>query len=253
MKVTVLGTGTSQGVPVIACTCDVCHSDNPKDNRLRSSVLIEKNGKTIVIDTGPDFRAQFLRENITNLHAVLLTHLHKDHVAGLDDIRAFNYKYKKAMEVFADRRTLDHLVLEFPYIFREDKYPGVPEVETFEISEQPFIAAGIEIIPVLAYHYMLPVFGFRIDNFAYLTDVKTLPEPSIEKLMGLDILILNALRKQPHISHLNLEEALQLVQLLRPKKCYFTHISHLLGKHDIIQSELPEGVFLAYDGLKLEC
>jgi len=252
MRLTFLGTGTSQGVPVIACDCEVCRSGDKHDKRLRVSVWIELEGKSIVIDAGPDFRYQMLRAGVKKLDALLITHEHKDHIAGLDDIRAFNYRSQSAMEVYATQAVQKALKREFYYIFEENPYPGVPRVNLHEIQNEPFLVQGIEVIPVQVMHYVMPVLGFRIGNVAYITDAKTISEAEKEKLKGCDVLILNALRKKSHISHLNLEEALDLVKELAPKKAYFTHISHLMGMHEDVQRTLPANVFLAYDGLSVE-
>lgn len=249
MKVTLLGTGTSQGIPVVACECDICTSENPKDKRLRCSVLIETQGRTLVIDSGPDFRYQMLRAGVKHLDGIIFTHSHKDHIAGLDDVRAFNFRQKSEINIYADRLTLDQIRSEFYYAFEEIKYPGVPEIRTIEIDTAAFEIEGIRIQPILVYHHLMPVLGFRLGNFAYVTDAKTIPEESLSLLQNLDILIINALRIQPHIAHFNLEEALRMVEILKPRKTYFTHISHLLGKHEDMNLILPEGIELAYDGL----
>ena len=251
MKITVLGSGTSQGVPVIACNCPVCESNNPKDNRKRTSILIEDKGKTLVVDTGPDFRQQMLDAKAQNLDAVLFTHEHKDHVAGLDDIRAFNFKSRKDMDVYAVPRVQEALKREFEYVFAENKYPGVPQVNLIEIGEEPMQIEGIEIIPIDVMHYKLPVKAFRIGNFAYVTDTNYIAPSEMEKLKGLDVLILTALRIEKHISHFNLEEAIEVIQELKPKKAYLTHISHLLGKHKDVEEILPSNIGLCYDGLEI--
>ncbi len=251
MKITVLGSGTSQGVPVIACNCPVCESNNPKDNRKRTSILIEDKGKTLVVDTGPDFRQQMLDAKVQNLDAVLFTHEHKDHVAGLDDIRAFNFKSRKDMDVYAVPRVQEALKREFEYVFAENKYPGVPQVNLIEIGEEPMQIEGIEIIPIDVMHYKLPVKAFRIGNFAYVTDTNYIAPSEMEKLKGLDVLILTALRIEKHISHFNLEEAIEVIQELKPKKAYLTHISHLLGKHKDVEEILPSNIGLCYDGLEI--
>ncbi|NNK80314.1 MAG: MBL fold metallo-hydrolase [Flavobacteriales bacterium] len=249
LRVTLLGTGTSQGVPVIACVCEVCRSSDKKDKRLRVSAHIEYQGKNFIIDTGPDFRQQILREGISDLDAVLMTHEHKDHTAGMDDIRAFNFKYRKDMPVYATPRVQDALKKEFHYIFEKEPYPGVPRLDLVSIDKDPFMASGIEVTPIEVLHYKLPVFGFRISNFAYITDAKTISDEEAQKLFGLDVLVLNALRRKSHMSHLTLEEALRWVERFKPKKAFLTHISHLMGKHEEIEKMLPENVFLAYDGL----
>ena len=253
MKVTFLGTGTSQGVPVIACDCPVCMSVDFRDKRLRSSVLIESEDLSIVIDTGPDFRQQMLRERVKRLDAVLFTHAHKDHTAGMDDIRSFNFRQRKDMPVYATDPVLEQLKNEFSYVFQEVKYPGVPQVETHHIKAESFCINGTEIIPVEVMHYKLPVLGFRIGDFTYITDMKTISEQELSKLEGTRHLVLNALQKDPHISHLTLEEAISLSEKISAEKTYFTHISHKLGIHDVINKELPDGMQLAYDGLKIHC
>lgn len=251
LKITFLGTGTSQGIPVIACKCPICLSADPRDKRLRASVMVEINGITIIIDTGPDFRQQMLRENVSDIHAIIFTHEHKDHVAGLDDVRAYNFVLKKRIDVFAENRVKEALEREFAYIFAEHKYPGIPEINMHLIDETSFEIEGIKILPVRVNHYELPVFGFRIGNFAYLTDVKTIAEKEKLKILNLDILIINALRKEKHISHLNLDEALDLIKELKPKQAYLTHLSHRFGLHAIEELKLPENVKIGYDGLKI--
>jgi phosphoribosyl 1,2-cyclic phosphate phosphodiesterase len=251
--ITFLGTGTSQGVPVIACKCPVCISSDPRDKRLRSAVMIETEGKTIIIDSGPDFRQQMLRENVNNINAIIFTHEHKDHVAGLDDVRAYNFVLKKRIDIYAEKRVQDALEREFAYIFAEYKYPGIPEITMHLIDNQFFNVEGIQIQPIRVHHYELPVYGFRIGNFAYLTDVKTIPEVEKEKLLNLDVLIINALRKEEHISHLNLSEALELIRVIKPKQAYLTHLSHRFGLHAIEEPKLPINVKIGFDGLKILC
>ena len=248
MKITLLGTGTSQGVPVIACRCEVCLSSNPKDNRLRSSVMIEVDNINLVIDTGPDFRQQMLREKVEKVDAVLFTHHHKDHVAGMDDIRAFNYRWKKDMPLYCTKPTQQALKREFPYVFSEVKYPGIPEVKINIIKNKLFKIQDTTIIPIEAQHYMMPVFGFRIKNFVYLTDVSEISEAEKEKMKGADLIILDALRRKPHISHFNLEQALTLLEELKPKQALLIHISHYMGLNDKVNKELPSYINLAYDG-----
>jgi len=252
LKITFLGTGTSQGVPVIGCQCEVCSSLDFHNNRLRSSVLIESHGVQIVIDTGPDFRQQMLRERVKRLDAVIFTHEHKDHTAGLDDIRSFNFLQKSDMPIYGRNNVLQQLKQEFAYIFQKKKYPGVPRVTLNEISNKPFEIKGIKIIPIEVMHYKLPVFGFRIDDFTYITDANYISQKEKEKINGSKVLVLNALQKQEHISHFTLDEAVQLMEELKPEKGYFTHISHKLGLHAEVSKELPDFVELAWDGLKLE-
>ncbi len=252
MRVVLLGTGTSQGVPVITCQCDVCKSTDSKDKRLRSSILIEIGNTTIVIDAGPDFRQQMLREKVMKLDAILLTHSHKDHVGGIDDVRAFNFNQSKPMDIFADDATAAVIKSDFSYAFSENKYPGVPEIEMHIFENHPFNFNQIEIIPIKAFHMNSIVWGFRIDKFAYLTDVSRIEELEKEKLLGLDLLIVNALRIEKHYSHFNLEEAIALVQEVKPKQAYFTHISHNMGFHKLINSKLPDNFQLGYDGLALD-
>lgn len=251
MKITFLGTGTSQGVPVIACKCEVCTSPDYQNNRLRTSVMVEVKNKIFVIDSGPDFRMQMLREEVHQLDAILFTHEHKDHVAGLDDVRAFNFKHDREIDVYAEQRVQAALKNEFSYIFSGINYPGIPRVILHDIPNEEIIVQGVSVLPIRAMHYKLPVFGFRIGDFTYITDAKTISEEEKLKIKGSKILVLNALRKEEHISHFTLEEAIALAQELGAESTYFTHISHQLGLHDEVQAELPEGMFLAYDGLKL--
>lgn len=252
MRVTFLGTGTSQGVPVIACHCQVCQSTDPKDNRLRSSILLEYNGYTVVVDTGPDFRYQMLRQKVDRLDAVLMTHSHKDHIAGLDDVRAYNYQQQQSIPIYSNKATHDALRKEFYYAFSDYKYPGVPQLELEEIQAgEAFELYGESILPIEVMHFKMPVLGFRIGDFAYITDAKTIAEESYAQLAGVKVLVLNALQKEPHISHLTLEEALEVAQRIGPDQTYLTHISHRFGQHADIQQELPAGVFVAHDGLQL--
>lgn len=252
MKVVFLGTGTSQGVPVIGCKCHVCKSLDTKDKRLRSSILIHLNDKNYVIDTGPDFRQQMLREEVDSLDAVLFTHSHKDHIAGLDDIRAFNFIEKRATKIYCSDEVETALRREFYYIFQENKYPGVPEIELNRIDLNSFkLPCGEEVVPIEVLHYRMPVLGFRIRDFAYVTDAKSILPEEKDKLYNLDVLVLNALRIKEHISHLNLTEALELIQELNPKMTYLTHISHLFETHELIEKMLPSNVKPAYDGLVL--
>ena len=251
MTITFLGTGTSQGVPVIGCECEVCTSTDPKDKRLRSSILIEVDGKVIVIDSGPDFRYQMLRAKVKYLDAIVFTHEHKDHIAGLDDIRAFNYRQQGPIDVYAHKRVQEALKREFYYIFSEIRYPGVPEVTIHTIDKEPFFIGKTKIMPVEVLHYKLPVLGFRVGDFTYITDAKTITETEKEKIKGSKVLVINALQKQTHISHFTLDEAISFAIEIAAEKTYFTHISHLLGKHEVIAKELPAGIELAYDGLQI--
>jgi phosphoribosyl 1,2-cyclic phosphate phosphodiesterase len=252
MKVTFLGTGTSHGVPMIACSCEVCTSEDTKDKRLRSAVMIEVDGQNIVIDTGPDFRMQMLREKVKRLDAVIFTHEHKDHTAGLDDIRAFNMFQDAAIDIYATKRVQANLHNCYEYIFADQRYPGIPEVKTHTIENKPFYVGPTEIIPIEVLHYKLPVLGFRIKDFVYITDANAIPGIEREKIKGAKVLVLNALRISRHISHFSLDEALEMAGQLNIETTYFTHISHQLGKHEDVSKILPEGIFLSYDGLKIE-
>ena len=251
MKVTFLGTGTSQGVPVIGCDCEVCQSLDFRDKRLRSSIFVETEKVNMVIDTGPDFRQQMLREGINRLDAVLFTHEHKDHTAGMDDIRSFNFKQRKDMPVFARKQVLNQLKREFAYVFAQNKYPGVPQVAIHEIENRPFEVNRLRVTPIEVIHYKLPVFGFRIHDFTYITDAKTIAPKEVDKVRGSRILVVNALQQAPHISHMTLDEAIDFAQEVGAEQTYFTHISHQLGRHKAVQARLPEGMNLAYDGHKI--
>ena len=247
-----MGTGTSQGVPVIACNCNVCQSTDLRDKRLRTSIHIQHKNSSFVIDSGPDFRQQMLRAQIKNLTALIFTHEHKDHVAGMDDIRAFNYVLQKKIDIYATLRVQEALVREFPYVFHDFKYPGVPEVNMITIDEPPFNIEGLEFIPIEVLHYKLPVNAYRVGDFTYITDANFISEKEKEKIKGSRIVVINALRREKHVSHFNLEEALELIKELKPEKAYLTHISHQLGKHSDVEKELPPNVFLAYDGFEIE-
>lgn len=251
MKLTFLGTGTSQGVPVIACECPVCQSDNFKDKRLRSSALVEVDGVTLVIDSGPDFRYQMIRARVKHLDAILFTHEHKDHTAGLDDIRAFNWVNKSAVDVFAEKRVQEALRKEFSYVFANNKYPGIPEMRLFEVNNAPFHINGIPIIPIRALHMKLPVYGYRIGDLTYITDVNYISEKEKKKIEGTKVLVVNALRREKHVSHFTLSEALSLIKEINPLTAYLTHTSHQMGFHEDVEKELPENVFMAFDGLQI--
>lgn len=252
MKVTFLGTGTSQGVPVIACNCEVCTSKDPRDKRLRSSIIVHHNNNNLLVDTGPDFRQQMLREKIKHLDAVLFTHEHKDHVAGLDDIRAFNFFQKKYMDIYLSKHVEDALRREFAYIFAENKYPGIPLINLHRIDNAPFRLLDLDVTPIEVIHYIMPVFGYRFNDFSYVTDAKTIAQSELEKLKNSKVLVLNALRKESHVSHLTLDEALEVIEYIKPQKAYLTHMSHQMGLHEKVEYQLPKHVKLAYDGLQIE-
>lgn len=252
IKITFLGTGTSQGVPVIACECKVCTSQDSRDDRLRSSIMVCFGGENVVIDTGPDFRQQMLKNKVKTLKAVLFTHEHKDHLAGLDDVRAFNFVEKRDMEVYCSEDVEEALHREFHYIFATNKYPGVPRVNINIIENKPFEISGLPIIPIAVKHYKMPVFGFRIHDFTYITDAKTVSNEERDKIRGTKFLVVNALRREEHISHFNLEEALAFIKDINPEKAYLTHISHLFDTHEEIEKSLPENVFVAFDGMMID-
>ena len=251
MKLTFLGTGTSQGVPVVACQCPVCLSNNPKDQRLRASVMIETETQCLVIDAGPDFRQQMLTHRVLHLNGILITHEHTDHIFGLDDIRAFNWVQKQPTDIYAEERVQIAIRRIFDYVFANYKYPGIPQMHLHLLENKPFMIGDMEVIPIRGFHYKLPVFGFRFGKIAYVTDVNRLEHAEIDKLRGLDVLVLNALRKEDHISHYNLDQALEIIAEVKPGKASLTHLSHQMGFHDEVQPELPENVFLAYDGLEI--
>jgi len=252
MEITVLGTGTSQGVPVVACKCKVCNSSDPYDKRLRTSVMIKTDRNTFVIDAGPDFRQQMLRENVRAVDAILITHNHKDHTGGIDDVRAFNWVLQKPMEIFAAKNVIDTIQSDFSYAFQEQKYPGVPQINLHEIKNEPFIVHRDHFTPIAAMHASMPVFGFRTGDFSYLTDASSIDNTELEKMKNSKLLILNALRKEDHHSHFTLAEAVDIIQYLKPEKAYLTHISHQMGMHKEVNKQLPENVSLAYDGLTLD-
>lgn len=246
-----LGTGTSTGIPMIGCDCTVCSSSNPKDNRLRSSILVQSQKTSLIVDTTPDFRYQMLRTHTRRLDAVLFTHPHKDHMAGLDDIRAFNFFSQKAMDIYANSLTEEAVKRDFYYAFADKKYPGVPELNLITVDENAFVIGDIPIQPILVYHHKMPVFGFRFGHFTYITDANRIEDDQKELIKGSKILVLNALRKEDHISHFTLQQAIDLATELAIPEVYFTHISHQLGLHETINQELPPHIKLAYDGLEL--
>ena len=251
LKITFLGTGTSSGVPMIGCDCEVCTSADKKDKRLRSSILVESDTTTLVVDTTPDFRYQMLRAGVKKLDAVLFTHPHKDHVAGLDDVRAFNYFLTKPMELYANALTEKAIKREFAYAFSDKKYPGIPNLSLNTIDDKPFYIGDIPVIPILVWHLKMPVLGFRFCNFTYITDANKIDEEEKEKIKGSEVMVLNALRKESHISHFTLDEAVAMVHELGVPAGYFTHISHQLGRHVEVNKILPEGIALAYDGQQI--
>lgn len=251
MTVTFLGTGTSQGIPIIGSTHPVCLSKNPKDKRLRVSVLVEWDDYSFVVDCGPDFRQQMLKAKVSKIDGILFTHEHADHTMGLDDIRPFFFR-QGDIPLYAHKRVFKALEKRFDYIFTSGvKYPGVPSVIKHEITNAPFRVGNINVVPVEGFHYKLQVFGFRFKKFAYLTDMKTVPEEEVQKLGNLEVLVINALREEPHMSHFNLEEALEFIEKVKPKRAYLTHISHHMGFHDDVQEKLPNNVFIAYDNLQI--
>lgn len=251
MEVIILGTGTSQGIPVIGCNCDICTSPDPKDKRLRSSVLIKHDNLNILIDAGPDFRQQMLREGINKLDAIILTHEHKDHISGLDDVRAFNHMTGCPMEVYAENRVLRAIKNEYSYVFSGNNYPGIPKLNLNEISEDVFFIGNLKIQPVRVMHCDLPILGFRIEEMTYITDANFISNKDMLKIQNSKVLIINALRKKKHVSHFSLDEAINVVNECRPQRALFTHISHHMGLHKDVCSELPVNTGLAYDGQKL--
>lgn len=251
IKITFLGTGTSSGVPMIGCDCAVCTSPDPKDNRLRSSILVQSATTTIVVDAGPDFRYQILRAGIKKLDAIIFTHPHKDHVAGLDDVRGFNYFMQKPMQIYANDITLEVIIREFPYAFTEKKYPGAPDISINTISDAPFSIGDIVITPIPVWHMYMPVLGFRFGSFTYVTDANRIEEESRKLIRGSNILVLNALRKEKHVSHFSLDEAIHTVREMEIPRAYLTHLSHQMGRHQEVARELPPDILLAYDMLEL--
>ena len=251
LKITFLGTGTSGGVPMIACGCDVCTSANKKDKRLRSSILVQSANTTLVVDTTPDFRYQMLRAAVKKLDSVIFTHPHKDHIAGLDDIRAFNFFSHQPMEIYANALTEEALRREFMYAFADNKYPGLPKMNVHTISTEPFIVGDIPVTPIIVYHLNMPVLGFRFGKFTYITDANRIEQSEKQKIIGSDVLVVNALRNEKHISHFTLNEAIALAEELKIPQTYFTHMSHQVGKHEDVTKTLPQNMQLGWDGLVL--
>jgi len=252
LKITFLGTGTSTGVPMVACPCEVCASADKKDKRLRSSILVQSPSTTLVVDTTPDFRYQMLRNNVRKLDAVIFTHPHKDHIAGLDDVRAYNFFQHRPMDLYANEMTQEGIIREFPYAFADIKYPGIPDLRLNRIDKEPFQVGDITILPIQVWHLKMPVLGFRFGEFTYITDANRIEESEKEKIRGSKQIVLNALRHEKHVSHFNLQEAIEEVQELGIPRAWFTHISHQLGKHADVNPTLPDGLELAWDGLEID-
>jgi phosphoribosyl 1,2-cyclic phosphate phosphodiesterase len=252
LKLTFLGTGTSQGVPLIGCHCRVCSSDDPRDKRLRTSALLTYGQEHIVIDAGPDFRQQMLANRVDTLRAIFLTHEHADHIFGLDDVRSYNWIQKRPTDIYAEPRVHEAIKRIYHYVFLRWKYPGIPQMELHELSDQPFMVDGLEFMPIRCYHQKLPVLGFRTGALTYLTDTNEIPGEELEKIRGSGVLVINALRREKHISHFNLTEALDIIKRMQPARAYLTHISHAMGLYREVERELPENVFLAYDGLQVD-
>jgi phosphoribosyl 1,2-cyclic phosphate phosphodiesterase len=251
LKVTFLGTGTSIGVPVITCDCPVCVSADQRDKRMRTSAMIEVNGLTFVIDCGPDFRHQMLRQKVMNLDAVIFTHEHRDHIAGLDDVRAFNYVLNKKIDIYGTPRVMEAIRIEFPYIFSESRYFGAPQLTMHPIDENPFTIMGVEFIPIMVMHEKLPVTGFRVGDFTYITDASYISEDQLKKIKGSRVIVLNALRNSKHVSHFSVGEAVDILKKLRPEAAFLTHLSHFVGLHEDVNKKLPDFIQLAYDGLEI--
>lgn len=252
MKITFLGTGTSTGVPVVACNCDVCTSDDPRDKRYRTSVMVTSGVSNIIIDCGPDFRIQMLKHKVEDIDAVLFTHAHRDHIAGLDDIRAFNYILHKSIDVYGSQFTLNSIKEQFPYIFTPGRYLGAPQLNLHTITSDLFSIGELDFTPVQVMHQDMKVFGYRIGDFTYITDANFIASEEIDKIRGSEVVVINALRNSRHVSHFSLEEALEVLSDIHPRVAYLTHISHFLGKHIVVEPKLPDWVHLAYDGLQIE-
>ncbi len=252
LKITLLGTGTSQGIPVVACSCEICRSKDEKDKRLRPAAMVETPYENIVIDAGPDFRQQMLRENVKKVDALLITHNHKDHIGGLDDVRAFNWVLQKPMDIYGNGQSLKVIEKDFSYAFEIEKYPGVPQINLHLIHNTPFNINNTQVMPIAALHGKLPVFGYRLGDFSYLTDASFIEEKELEKMKGSKIVVINALRQKKHHSHFTLDEAVDILNYLQPQKGFITHISHQMGFHKSINNKLPKGISLAWDGLKVE-
>lgn len=251
MQITFLGTGTSQGVPFIGCNCEVCLSTDKRDKRLRTAIHIQDEHSSVVIDTGPDFRYQMLRSGVKRIDAVVFTHGHKDHVAGLDDIRAFNYWQDEAIDIYASAETAETIRREFPYVFNGVNYPGIPVLNMKDMDGQPFQVKSLSFLPIRTLHYKMEVFGYRIGDFTYITDANFIDGKELEKIKGSKVLVLNALRHEAHISHFTLSEAIAIAEIIQAESTYFTHVSHQLGLHETVESQLPAGMHLAFDGLQL--
>jgi len=252
MRVRLLGTGTSQGIPIIGCTCPVCTSTDERDHRLRTSALVEVDGLNILIDAGPDLRQQLLRCGVTRLDALLMTHEHKDHTGGIDDVRPINFLMKQPLNIYGQPRVMKAIRNDYSYAFATEQYPGVPQLVLNSIQPEPFEVKGVEVIPVKVRHMTLPIFGYRICNFAYITDASFISETEKKKLKGVKVLVINALRREQHYSHFNLEQALAVIDEVKPERAYLTHVSHRLGKYVEVSAELPENVFLGIDNQVIE-
>lgn len=252
ISITMLGTGTSGGVPMIGCGCEICSSTDKHDKRLRSSILVKSENTTVVVDSGPDFRYQMLRANVKRLDAIVFSHPHKDHVAGLDDVRAYNFFMQRSMDVYANQMTQEGLKKEFSYAFEAKKYPGVPDISMHTITDEEFQVGELSVIPIKVWHLKMPVLGFRFGKFTYITDANRIDEEEKDKIRGSEVLVVNALRLQKHISHYNLEEAVALAHELHIPQTYFTHVSHQMGLHGAVNASLPADVQLGFDGQIIE-